>query len=189
MNDYKMVDGHLIFLKRRKLRQEDCNCCKFLKENFDRFFEEDLFITNSNLKTKQQLLTSFCNKMRIKGYAGSRFEESIFKESSLIQTDFGNVVVAYLSHSGYIENINLYRGKVGVVISKEGIIWSSNTIHIVFVLAINKSNECNMFCKIINSLLRLFEEPSFVEEIKNCSSFADFKNDMYSEIDKIIQIN
>lgn len=146
-----------------------------LKVNFDKFFEEDLFVCNSNLKTKQQVLTSLCDKLLIKNYVDSSFEESIYRRESAATTAFGNIAIP---HS---VDMNAYKTSIAVAISKEGFIWDFKTVHVVFLLAINKADR-KLFRPLYESLIYLFSEERVISEIRNCSSFKEFKSIIYSEI-------
>ena len=154
--------------------QEDYHNYK-LKVNFDNFFEENLFITNTNLKTKQQILTSLCDGLNVKNYVDSAFEESIYKRESMATTAFGNIAIPHSI------DMNAYKTSIAVAISKEGFIWDSNTVHIVFLLAINKADR-KLFRPLYESLIYLFSNERVISEIRNCSSFSEFKNIIYSEI-------
>ncbi len=146
-----------------------------LKVQFDNFFEEDLFLANSNLKTKQQVLTQLCDKLLVKNYVDSSFEESIYKRENVATTAFGNVAVP---HS---VDMNAFKTSIAVAISKEGFIWNNNTVHVVFLLAINKADR-KIFRPLYESLIYLFSEERIIREIRNCNSFKDFRDIIYLEI-------
>ena len=67
---------------------------------------------------------------------------------------------------------------IAVAISKNGIQWGSNTVYIIFLLAINKADK-REFRSIYESLISLFSEPAMMPLIRSCTGFQDFeKNDL-----------
>lgn len=146
-----------------------------LKINFRKFFEEDLFIVNPNLQTKQQVLTYLCDTLISKSYVDSDFESKVYQREKAATTAFGHVAIP---HS---VDMNAIKTSISVAISKKGFQWDSNIVNVVFLLAINKADKQN-FRYLYESLISLFSDDEIIQEVKNCKQFKDFENLIYSKI-------
>lgn len=146
-----------------------------LKVKFNDFFEPNLFIVDSKLKNKKQVLTKLCDCLLVQNYVDTNFEESIYKRENAAGTAFGNVAIP---HS---VEMNAIKTSIAVAISKEGIQWNSNIVHIVLLLAINKADR-RSFRALYESLISLFSEDKVIQEIRNCTSFDEFKSIIYTAL-------
>lgn len=146
-----------------------------LKVKFNDFFEQSLFVVDSKLKNKKQVLTKLCDCLLVQNYVDTNFEESVYKRENAAGTAFGNVDIP---HS--IE-MNAIKTSIAVAISKEGIQWNSNIVHIVLLLAINKADR-RSFRALYESLISLFSEDKVIQEIRNCTSFDEFKSIIYTAL-------
>lgn len=146
-----------------------------LKVKFNDFFEQSLFVVDSKLKNKKQVLTKLCDCLLVQNYVDTNFEESVYKRENAAGTAFGNVAIP---HS--IE-MNAIKTSIAVAISKEGIQWNSNIVHIVLLLAINKADR-RSFRALYESLISLFGEDKVIQEIRNCTSFDEFKSIIYTAL-------
>lgn len=146
-----------------------------LKVKFNDFFEQSLFVVDSKLKNKKQVLTKLCDCLLVQNYVDTNFEESVYKRENAAGTAFGNVAIP---HS--IE-MNAIKTSIAVAISKEGIQWNSNIVHIVLLLAINKADR-RSFRALYESLISLFSEDKVIQEIRNCISFDEFKSIIYTAL-------
>ena len=146
-----------------------------LKVKFNDFFEQSLFVVDSKLKNKKQVITKLCDCLLVQNYVDTNFEESVYKRENAAGTAFGNVAIP---HS--IE-MNAIKTSIAVAISKEGIQWNSNIVHIVLLLAINKADR-RSFRALYESLISLFSEDKVIQEIRNCTSFDEFKSIIYTAL-------
>ena len=146
-----------------------------LKVKFNDFFEQSLFVVDSKLKNKKQVLTKLCDCLLVQNYVDTNFEESVYKRENAAGTAFGNVAIP---HS--IE-MNAIKTSIAVAISKEGIQWNSNIVHIVLLLAINKADR-RSFRALYESLISLFSEDKVIQEIRNWTSFDEFKSIIYTAL-------
>lgn len=148
-----------------------------LRKNFHNFFEKDLFFIDSELKNKNQILSKLCDKLLVKEYVKDKFEENVLKREEAATTAFGNIAIP---HS--IE-MDATKTNITVAISKKGFIWNTNTVHIVFLLAINKADKQN-FRGLYESLISLFSEETIIQEVINCTSFESFEKIIYQYIEE-----
>ena len=146
-----------------------------LKVKFNDFFEPDLFVADSNLKNKKQVLAKLCDCLLVQNYVDTSFEESVYKRENAAGTAFGNVAIP---HS--IE-MNAIKTSIAVAVSKEGFQWDSNIVHVVLLLAINKADR-RSFRALYESLISLFSEDKVIQEIRNCISFDEFKSIIYTAL-------
>ena len=148
-----------------------------LKINFHNFFEDDLFVANPNLKTKQQIITYLCDKLLCKNYVDSDFEENVYRRENAATTAFGNIAIPHSAE------MNAIKTSVAVAVSKNGFQWGNNTVHVVFLLAINKADRRN-FRYLYESLISLFSDSRILQETRNCNSFKKFESYIYTWIDE-----
>lgn len=146
-----------------------------LKVKFNDFFEPDLFIVDSKLKNKKQVLAKLCDCLLVQNYVDTSFEESVYKRENAAGTAFSNVAIP---HS---VEMNAIKTSIAVAISKEGFKWDSNIVHVVLLLAINKADR-RSFRALYESLISLFSEDKVIQEIRNCTSFDEFKSIIYTAL-------
>ena len=146
-----------------------------LKINFHNFFEEDLFVANPNLNSKQQIITYLCDKLLCKNYVDSDFEENVYRRENAATTAFGNIAIPHAAE------MNAIKTSVAVAISKNGFQWGNNTVHVVFLLAINKADR-RTFRNLYESLISLFSDNRILQEMRNCNSFKEFESYIYTWI-------
>ncbi|MFR6361366.1 BglG family transcription antiterminator [Amedibacterium intestinale] len=147
-----------------------------LRTNFHNFFFKDLFITNPSMDGRNQIITCLCDKLKLLNYVDESFEEKVYKRENAATTAFGNIAIP---HS---VNMDAIKTSIAVAISKKGIRWGTNTVHLVLLLAINKADK-KTFRELYESLISIFSEDSVLQEIKNCTSFEDFESLIYNCID------
>lgn len=146
-----------------------------LKVKFNDFFEQSLFVVDSKLKNKKQVLTKLCDCLLVQNYVDTSFEESVYKRENAAGTAFGNVAIP---HS---VEMNAIKTSIAVAVSKEGFQWDSNIVHVVLLLAINKADR-RSFRALYESLISLFSEDKVIQEIRNCTSFDEFKSIIYTAL-------
>ena len=146
-----------------------------LKVKFNDFFEQSLFVVDSKLKSKKQVLAKLCDCLLVQNYVDTNFEESVYRRENAAGTAFGNVAIP---HS--IE-MNAIKTSIAVAVSKEGFQWDSNIVHVVLLLAINKADR-RSFRALYESLISLFSKDKVIQEIRNCTSFDEFKSIIYTAL-------
>lgn len=157
------------------LAEQDWHKNHILKKNFNFFFEEDLFLANPPMETKNQIITKLCDCLLLKNYVDSSFEEKVKRRENAATTAFGNIAIP---HSVDMDAI---KTSVAVAVSKKGFRWDTNTVHLVLMLSINKADK-RTFRELYESLIALFSEEGMIQEIRGCSSFKDFKEFIYTHI-------
>ena len=156
-------------------KKQDHDKNERLKKNFHTFFEADLFETNAEFSHRDDILHCLCQKLLQKDYVNQDFENNVMKRETAATTAFGNVAIP---HSADMDAV---KTSIAVAISRKGFQWGSNTVHIVFLLAINKADK-QAFRDLYESLISLFTDATMIQEIRSCENFSDFEHLIYSHI-------
>lgn len=140
-----------------------------LKKYFHEFFDKELFLANPDIDKRDDILTLMCNKLYDKNYTNAGFIQKVFRRENAATTAFNNVAIP---HS---VNMDAYKTSISITISKKGIQWGNNTVHLILLLAINKTDKQN-FRILYESLISLFSEDSMIQNLRNCTSFEEFES-------------
>lgn len=146
-----------------------------LKRNFKEFFHEDLFIVNSKLTTRDEVLHELTNRMVTHDYANETFEKNVMIREEAASTAFGNIAVP---HSMEMEALQT---SIGVALSSKGFQWDEHTVHVVLLVAINKVDK-RIFHDLYETLVMLFSEQHVIDQAKDCKTFIDFENLVYASM-------
>ncbi|MCF0111910.1 MAG: PTS sugar transporter subunit IIA, partial [Erysipelotrichaceae bacterium] len=169
------LESQYNMLQRRISNHQDAYSNYKLRNNFHFYFEEDLFFINDHLSDKSQILSLLCDKMRLKNYIDDDFEANVYKRESAATTAFGNIAIPHSMEMDAVKTC------VAVAISKEGIKWDNSVVNIVFLLSINKADK-RSFRYLYESLIAMFSEQDFVQEVKKCTSFRDFEQLVFTNL-------
>lgn len=142
---------------------------KILINQFDYFFNKELFHLDNGLYKDEYDVINFLAKDLInKNYAPKEFLTHIINREKLTSTAFNNVSVP---HQFFIETM---KTGTNILISKEGIHWGNNLVHIVLMVCI-KNEDKKDFALLYEALLNLFTQDDIINIIKSSTSFEDFK--------------
>lgn len=142
---------------------------KILINQFDYFFNKELFHLDNGLYKDEYDVINFLAKDLInKDYAPKEFLTHIINREKLTSTAFNNVSVP---HQFFIETM---KTGTNILISKEGIHWGNNLVHIVLMVCI-KNEDKKDFTLLYEALLNLFTQDDIINIIKSSTSFEDFK--------------
>lgn len=144
-----------------------------LKKKFHDFFSKDLFIANPKEAIRDDVIHMMANKMYALEYVEQDYEEKVLIREKAASTAFVNIAIP---HSMEMEALKTC---IGVAISKKGIKWDQNLVHIVLLVAINKADK-QAFRELYEALVMLFSEDKVMELVKECSTFENFENLIYS---------
>ena len=149
-------------IKKKRLNQ-------ILIDQFDYFFNKELFhLDNGSYKDEYDVINFLAKDLINKNYAPKEFLTHIINREKLTSTAFNNVSVP---HQFFIETM---KTGTNVLISKEGIRWKNNLVHIVLMVCIKNEDKKN-FTFLYEALLNLFTQDDIVKIIKISNSFEDFK--------------
>lgn len=149
-------------VKKKRLNQ-------ILIDQFDYFFNKELFhLDNGSYKDEYSVINFLAKDLINKNYAPKEFLTHIINREKLTSTAFNNVSVP---HQFFIETM---KTGTNVLISKEGIHWKNNLVHIVLMVCIKNEDKKN-FSLLYEALLNLFTQDDIVKIVKTSTSFEDFK--------------
>ena len=150
-------------IKKKRLNQ-------ILISQFDYFFNKELFhLDNGSYKDEYDVINFLAKDLIDKNYAPKEFLTHIINREKLTSTAFNNVSVP---HQFFTETM---KTGTNILISKEGIHWKNNLVHIVLMVCIKNEDKKN-FAFLYEALLNLFTQDNIVQIVKNSISFEDFKN-------------
>ena len=121
------------------------------------------------------MLTHICDLLYEKQYTNADFKDCIYRRENAATTAFGNIAIP---HS---VEMNAVKTCISVLISRKGITWGTNTVHLVFLLAINKADR-KTFRELYESLITIFSNQAILQEVKNCISFDQFRALIFQSI-------
>lgn len=147
-----------------------------LKINFHNFLEENLFFYTPKALQKNEGMEHMFSLFEEKEYVEDDFREKVRRRENAAPTAFGSAAIPHAVEMDAIKTI------IAVGISKKGFQWENNNVHIVFLLAINKADQRN-FRHLYEALISLCSDDSMIQEIRNWTTFRDFKHLIYSRID------
>ncbi|UTR13724.1 PTS sugar transporter subunit IIA [Salipaludibacillus sp. LMS25] len=145
-----------------------------LYSNFEDYFGKELFFTIDKI-SKNQAIDLLCDEMAALQFIPDSFKEDVYKREDASSTAFGNIAIPHSVH------MNALKTNIGIIISKSGIKWNGNIVHVVLLIAINKHDK-DIFLKIYESLLSMFDNPNIIEILKNVTSLNEFKNVVFANV-------
>ncbi|MCT4707869.1 BglG family transcription antiterminator [Enterobacteriaceae bacterium H11S18] len=133
----------------------------------EKFFDARHFMVIDKSVTQQQLFSKLCEQLEEEGYVGEDFYPSVVEREAIVSTMLGEGIA--LPHSlGLMANKTV----VYTVLAPEGISWGDETAHVIFLLAISKSEyeEAMAIYDIFVTFLRERAMP----KLRECTDFASF---------------
>lgn len=149
---------------------------RILKENFNSYFNEEIFFSNIEVKDKEELISILSDKMLGLDYVNNDFKRSVLERENASSTAFGNIAIPHSVH------MNALKTSIAVVISKKGIKWDYNLVNLVLLIAINEFDK-KTFKNLYEAIISLFDNNDIINLTKNCTTFTDFKNLVYYNIE------
>lgn len=159
------IEDAIDFMNTRYLR-------KTVNENFDRFFQEKLFIREENFTDKKAVLKQLNNLLLTIGCVEDDFLADVWQRENAASTCFGKIAIPHSIHMDAIQT------GVAVAVCPEGIQWGDNLVEIVLLLAINKADQ-HKFQVIYESLIDLFSEPEVLQKLRKCQTYSEFRDFLF----------
>lgn len=152
-----ILDSEIIKLEQRKFF-----------EVFNEYFTKELFITDLDGSTKEDIIEKISKILIEKEYVEYSFIQSVINRENIVTTELDTGIA--LPHSmKYCAKKNA----MAVAILRKPITWNKKKIKIVFLLANGKTNSKN-WSIFINSFTDMVLDNSFAESLKKCYSYEDF---------------
>lgn len=179
--EYEIVEVPLLGIENSKVKIEEAigrikekKQSYVLKNNFDRFFTEDLFLVDNNVNlTKEKGMQLAAKKMVRKGVVQDDFYEKLLERDRASSTGFANIAIPHSI------NMDAIKTNVCVMICPQGIQWGEQNVKIVLTIAIHKSDR-NLFRELYQSLIQLFSDDKNIRLLVKSQTFEEFKETVFS---------
>lgn len=134
----------------------------------DKFFDASHFRVIEEPVTQQELFSSLCQQLEQEGFVGADFYPSVVEREAIVSTVLGEGIA--LPHSlGLMANKTV----VYTVLAPQGIAWGDETAHVIFLLAISKSEYEEAMA--IYDLFVTFLRERAMPRLRDSRNFDEFK--------------
>lgn len=154
---------------------------KFLNEDkskslkkLQNLFSEELFFTEVDKKTPNEIIKSLSSVLNIKGYVDDSFQGSVLEREEISPTSIGNLVA--IPHP---LKPNALGSCIAIGILKKPVKWGEHTAQLILLLALNEKDK-EEFSHLFNHLWRLVQNKKLVDELCTKENFEDFIGLFYS---------
>ncbi len=132
------------------------------------FFDPRLFFQDEPLTDKYDVIRFLGGKMVDLHMADDSFIDSVIKRERMSSTCFLDTFA--IPHA---EEMNAVQTMNCVLVSKKGIKWDEQIIHIVMMIAVNKDDR-PQFMKIYNGIVQTIAQPDIVSRLVAAKDYQDF---------------
>ena len=134
----------------------------------NKYFDEAHFQVIDTPMDQQALFATLCQQLQQEGFVGAEFHGSVVEREAIVSTMLGDGIA--LPHA-----LGLLAKKTVVytVIAPHGIAWGDETAHIIFLLAISKSEYEEAMA--IYDIFVTFLRERAMARLCSCGDFAEFK--------------
>lgn len=139
------------------------------------FFDKDLFFIKDDFDNKESVIRFLGQKIVDFGLADDTFIPNVMKREALSSTCFFDTFA--IPHS---TEMNARQTMNCVLISKKGIVWDTQRIHLVMMIAVS-STDRGQFMKLYNGIVQMLERPELIRQIVNINTFSEFMDLLKSE--------
>lgn len=134
----------------------------------EKFFDASHFRVIDEPMTQQELFSMLCQQLEGEGYVADDFYPSVVEREAIVSTVLGEGIA--LPHSlGLMANKTV----VYTVLAPQGIRWGDETAHVIFLLAISKSEYEEAMA--IYDLFVTFLRERAMPRLRDSKNFEDFK--------------
>ena len=97
----------------------------------------------------------------------------MLKREQAATTAFGQIAIPHSM------KMDCEKTGLAIAISPAGIQWGTQRVHIVLLIAINEKDS-HLFKELYEALILLFSDPSILEVLRQCKTFEEFTNVIFS---------
>lgn len=134
----------------------------------EKFFDASHFRVVDEPMTQQELFSTLCQQLEDEGYVAGDFYPSVVEREAIVSTVLGEGIA--LPHSlGLMANKTV----VYTVLAPQGIRWGDETAHVIFLLAISKSEYEEAMA--IYDLFVTFLRERAMPRLRDSKNFEEFK--------------
>lgn len=160
--DIKNILSYVDIVKKLKER-------KVIRNQILQFFHDDIFFTDTSLKTSNEVIETVCDLMISKQYVDGNFKEKIYEHEKISSSDYGYVAITHP-----LDNSCKYSA-IAVLIQKEPIKWGNNNVNIVFVFSL-RNVDGDLFSNVFSLILDLITDKRHFDKLMGIKGFNDFVN-------------
>lgn len=132
-----------------------------------KFLNSSISIMNCDLKSKEEVIKLLGGRMISEGYVDEGYIQSVFEREELSETSVGSLVAIPHAFEGHIR-----KQGIGFMTLQKPIIWGSEKVQIVFMLALDAKVE-NNFQRIFSDVLDLTRNIKDVEQVLRAKKFSE----------------
>ncbi|WMY73884.1 PRD domain-containing protein [Buttiauxella selenatireducens] len=134
----------------------------------EKFFDASHFRVIDEPMSQQELFSTLCQQLEQEGFVGEDFYPSVVEREAIVSTVLGEGIA--LPHSlGLMANKTV----VYTVLAPQGISWGDDTAHVIFLLAISKSEYEEAMA--IYDLFVTFLRERAMPRLRDSKDFDEFK--------------
>lgn len=149
--------------KRTSHLQEENTEYFYLKK----FLNSSISIMNCDLKSKEEVIKLLGGRMVSEGYVDEGYIQSVFEREELSETAVGSLVAIPHAFEGHIR-----KQGIGFMTLQKPILWGSEKVQIIFMLALDAKVE-NNFQRIFGDVLDLTRNIKDVEQVLKAKKISE----------------
>ena len=134
----------------------------------EKYFDAQHFRIINQPITQEALFSELCAQLKAEGYVDDAFLPSVVEREAIVSTMLGEGIA--LPHS---LGLLAQRTVVYTVLAPQGIAWGDEIAHVIFLLAISKSEYEEAIA--IYDLFVTFLRERATARLRDCRDFAEFK--------------
>ena len=147
---------------------------QILTEYYPQFFSPALFYLDKQADSRREdILKILCRKLHNEQFVSSHFLDEVLKREQAASTAFGQIAIPHSM------KMDCEKTGLAIAISPGGIQWGAQRVHIVLLIAINEKDS-HLFKELYEALILLFSDPSILEVLRQCKTFEEFTNVIFS---------
>ena len=135
----------------------------------NKYFDARHFRIIDSQMDQQTLFSELCQQLREEGFVDAEFVESVTEREAIVSTMLGDGIA--LPHA---LGLMAQKTVVYTVLAPEGIAWGDETAHVIFLLAISKSEYEEAMA--IYDIFVTFLRERAMSRLCACRDFAEFKD-------------
>lgn len=130
-----------------------------------------LFLVEQDPMQAKDILCLLAHTLQLHGYVDETYLPSILARESISSTAFGSIAIPHAI------DVKTLKSGICIYVSKTGIAWGNQVVHIVFMLAIHQSDK-QTFSHIYGALVDVFDKKERMNRLIACTTFSDFCNNL-----------
>lgn len=157
--DHKKIQQKIDLIENQKNRR--------LEFDFTTYFSKDHFMIGKSQLSPESIIDSLSQKLLNSGHVDEDFAKEVHYRESLSPTSYTNIALPHTL------NMNAQQSALAVCVIPEGILWGSNTVNVVILLAISQADK-KRFKDLFMNLINVFISESWNKNVFSIDSYPDF---------------